>query len=145
MWDGNKYYNKPKETVRDAVALVGLYSFSRGYEAYHAFHYAKGYDISDALELYEEHASFDNINTEKWYDIGDISSYHKTCATLLTFKAREFNSFEYKSDINVITKIPSHNNTFAVQTIMNEKNWYESLDSVQSMFIPKMLKDDYAL
>ena len=145
MWDGNQYYNKPKETVRDSVALVGLYSFADGFKAAQSFINTKEYDISDALELYGYNAKFNNISTERWYDIGDIASYHKTCAEFLTFKAREFNSFEYKSDINVITKIPSHNNTFAVRTIMNEKNWYESLDSVQSMFIPKMLKDDYAL
>ena len=145
MWDGKKYFNKPKENIDQASALVGLYSFSRGYEAYHAFHYAKGYDISDALELYEEHASFDNVNTEKWYDIGDISSYHKTCATLLTFKAREFNSFEYNSDLNMITKWPQSDNKFAVKTIMNEKNWYENLSPLQSMFVPKILPDPYAL
>ena len=142
MWDGNNYFNKPKETVPNANALVGLYSFSDGSRASACFKNTSGYEISDALELY---GSFDNVTTERWYDIGDIASYHKTCAEFLTFKAREFNSFEYRSDINAITKIPSHNNTFAVRTIMNEKNWFETLNPVQSMFVPKILKDDYAL
>ena len=139
MWDGNNYFNKPKETVPNANALVGLYSFSDGSRASACFKNTSGYEISDALEIY---GSFDNVTTERWYDIGDIASYHKTCAEFLTFKAREFNSFEYRSDINAITKIPSHNNTFAVRTIMNEKNWFETLNPVQSMFVPKILKDD---
>lgn len=145
MWDGKKYYNKPKENIKQASALVGLYSFSIGYEAYNAFYNAKGYDISDALEIYEGHATFENIGTEKWYDIGDIASYHKTCATLLTFKAREFNSFEYHPDLNMITKVPTPNNSFATQTIIDEKNWYTSLSPIQSMLVPKVLKDDYSL
>src|SRR6056300_189936 len=120
MWDGKKFYNKPKETIQNASALVGLYSFSNGERAARAFSETDGYDISDALEIYGD---FNNMNTEKWYDIGDIASYNKTCATFLTFKAREFNSFEYDSELNVVTKIPKHKDEFAVRTIMNEKNW----------------------
>ena len=142
MWDGHSFYNKPKETIPCAAALVGLYSFANGTAAAESFRQTEGYDISDALEIY---GSFDRINTLRWYDIGDIATYHKTCAEFLTFKAREFNSFEYHSDINAITKIPKQQDPFAVKTIMNEKNWYDSLNPVQSMFVPKVLKDDYAL
>ena len=142
MWDGTNFYNKPKETILNANALVGLYSFQNGLAAESAFKQTAGYDISDALEIY---GTFDEVNTNSWYDIGDIASYHKTCAELLTFKAREFNSFEYDSEINAITKIPKEHDSFAVKTIMNEKNWYNSLNPVQSMFVPKVLKDDYAL
>ena len=45
----------------------------------------------------------------------------------------------------MITKWPQSDNKFAVKTIMNEKNWYESLSPVQSMFVPKILPDPYAL
>ncbi len=142
MYDGKKYYNKPKENIPNATALVGLYSFACGQTASVAFCESKGYDISDALEDY---GTFDSVSTELWYDIGDIASYHKTCATLLTLKAREFNSFEYHADLNMITKVPTANNSFATRTIMNEKNWYTSLSPIQSMLIPKVLKDDYSL
>lgn len=146
MWDGSKFYNKPKENIVAAKALVGLYSFSDGSRAAEAFIESDGYDISDALELYTlGYPNFDNITTNQWYDIGDLSSYHKTCATFLTFKAREFNSFEYDSDLNMITKNPNADNKFAVRTIMNEKNWYENLSPLQSMFVPKILPDPYAL
>lgn len=143
MWDGKSFYNKPTETIPDAVALVGLYSFSDGTIATSAFRNTNEYDISAALEEYS--SRYENIQTSKWYDIGDIASYHKTCAEFLTFKARDFNSFTYDADLNVVTKVPNYTNEFAVKTIKNEKAWYESLNSKQRMFVPKVLEDDYGL
>jgi dTDP-glucose pyrophosphorylase len=142
MWDGKNFFNKPTETIPNASALVGLYSFTHGVNAKDAFNGTEGYDISDALELY---GNFDRINTNKWYDIGDIASYHKTCAEFLTFKARAFNSFKYDPELNVVTKVPSYSNKFAVDAVMNEKAWYASLNSKQRMFVPKVLEDDYGL
>lgn len=143
MWDGNKYYNKPTETISDAVALVGLYSFKDGTIATSAFRNTDDYDISAALDDYS--SQYKRVYTQKWYDIGDIASYHKTCAEFLTFKARAFNSFKYDPDLNVVTKIPNYTNSFAVKTVMNEKAWYNSLNSKQRMFVPKVLDDDYGL
>lgn len=143
MWDGKKYYNKPTETVSDAVALVGLYSFSDGTIATSAFRNTNDYDISAALDDYG--SQYKRVYTSKWYDIGDIASYHRTCAEFLTFKARAFNSFKYDPDLNVVTKVPNYTNSFAVKTIANEKSWYQSLNSKQHMFVPKLLDDDYGL
>ena len=146
MWDGKKFFNKPTETIPNAVALVGLYSFSNGASAKAAFQVDE-YDISSALDAYQvdRATSFNRVHTNKWYDIGDIASYHRTCAEFLTFKARAFNSFDYNADINVVTKLPNYTDPFAVQTIMNEKGWYEKLNSKQRMFVPKVLDDDYGL
>jgi dTDP-glucose pyrophosphorylase len=146
MWDGKNFFNKPTETIPNAVALVGLYSFKDGQGASYAFE-TKEYDISFALEKYARSTgnSFDRIYTNKWYDIGDIASYHRTCAEFLTFKARAFNSFKYDSDLNVVTKVPNYTNSFAVKTVANEKSWYQSLNSKQRMFVPKLLDDDYGL
>ena len=143
MWDGTRFYNKPTETIPDSVALVGLYSFKDGTIATSAFRNTNEYDISAALEEYS--SRYENIHTSKWYDIGDIASYHRTCAEFLTFKARDFNSFMYDSDLNVVTKVPNYTNKFAVKTIKNEKSWYSSLNSKQRMFVPKVLDDDYGL
>lgn len=143
MWDGKKYYNKPTETVPDAVALVGLYGFKDGTIATSAFRNTDDYDISAALDDYS--SQYKRVYTQKWYDIGDIASYHKTCAEFLTFKARAFNSFKYDPDLNVVTKVPNYTNSFAVKTVMNEKAWYKSLNSKQRMFVPKVLDDDYGL
>jgi len=147
MWDGKDFFNKPTESIPNAVALVGLYSFSDGTGASYAFENAKEYDISFALEKYSRSSvkEFERIETSKWYDIGDIASYHRTCAEFLTFKARDFNSFRYDSDLNVVTKVPNYTNEFAVKTIKNEKAWYAALNSKQRMFVPKVLDDDYGL
>jgi dTDP-glucose pyrophosphorylase len=147
MWDGKNFFNKPTESVPNAVALVGLYSFSDGTGASYAFGNADEYDISFALEKYTRSTGnpFNRINTSKWYDIGDIASYHRTCAEFLTFKAREFNSFKYDPDLNVVTKVPKYTSEFAVQTISNEKAWYEGLNAKQKMFVPKILDNDYGL
>jgi dTDP-glucose pyrophosphorylase len=147
MWDGKDFFNKPTESISNAVALVGLYSFSDGTGAAYAFGNATEYDISFALEKYVRSTGneFERIETSKWYDIGDIASYHRTCAEFLTFKARDFNSFMYDSDLNVVTKVPNYTNEFAVKTIKNEKAWYASLNSKQRMFVPKVLDDDYGL
>ena len=147
MWDGKYFYNKPNETVKDAVALVGLYGFKDGAAADRAFSSIDKYDISFALETYSRLTTchFDRIHTNKWYDIGDIASYHRTCAEFLTFKARTFNSFKYNPDLNVVTKVPQYTSEFAVETVMNEKKWYTSLNSKQKMFVPKILDDDFGL
>lgn len=147
MWNGKEFFNKPTETIPNGVALVGLYSFDDGHKAAVAFETTNDYDISFALEKYIELSgnTFDHIHTNKWYDIGDIASYHRTCAEFLTFKARAFNSFKYDPDLNVVTKIPQYTNEFAVETIMNEKKWYAELNSKQRMFVPKVLDDDFGL
>lgn len=148
MWDGNDYYNKPTETIQSSVALVGLYSFSNGDYATASFDIDE-YDISESLKKYESllsgTATFESIKTDFWYDIGDIATYHRTSAELLSLKTRDFNVFEYDADLNVITKFPKSKDVFAVKTIMNEKNWYESLDSQQKMFVPKIMDNDYGL
>ena len=147
MFDGEKFYNKPNETIENGVALVGLYSFEDGYAAKESFGWTHEYDISYALECYMETTEFDFdlIHTEKWYDIGDISSYHKTCGEFLTFKARAFNHFKYDPDLNIVTKYPSLESSHAAKTIMCEKAWYDSLDQTQRMFVPKVLQNDFGL
>jgi dTDP-glucose pyrophosphorylase len=147
MWDGQKFFNKPIETVPNGVALVGLYSFKDGLGASFAFESTNEYDISFALEKYMGYIenTFGRVNTNKWYDIGDIASYHRTCAEFLTFKAREFNSFKYDPELNVVTKIPKYTSEFAVETVMNEKAWYEAINSKQKMFVPKVLENEYGL
>jgi dTDP-glucose pyrophosphorylase len=147
MWDGKNFFNKPTETVPNAVALVGLYSFKDGLDAYHSFSRTSEYDISFALEMYSKlsQGAYTRVHTNKWYDIGDIASYHRTCAEFLTFKARAFNSFKYDPELNVVTKVPQYTSSFAVETVMHEKKWYAELNSKQKMFVPKVLDDDYGL
>lgn len=145
MWDGNDFYNKPTSPVDNATALVGLYSMNNGKCAKLAFNNTNGYDISDALIEYLKHdtsASFNNINTNEWYDIGDLSTYYKTCASLLNLKARAFNNLCYDSDLGTISKKPDYHDDHSVETLMAERVWYNSLTPEQSMFTPRILPSE---
>lgn len=135
MWDGNSYYNKPKERISDGVALVGLYSFADGGVACQAFNQSTDYDISDALEKYGQ---FKRIMTDKWYDIGDLPTYYKTCATLLDMKSRAFNRLEYNHDLGTIRKTPDYRNQESINIIETEINWYKELNENQQCFVPRI-------
>ncbi len=140
MWDGSQYYNKPKWYIDDAVALVGLYSFAYGPGASKAFDRTNEYDISHALENYAaEWGSFQKIVTNKWYDIGDLPTYYKTCAELLNLKSRAFNNLKFNSELGTIRKTPDYHNEHSISTLKNEKLWYEKLSPEQSMFVPRIL------
>ena len=136
MWDGTKYYNKPEKPIPNATALVGLYSFSEGMRAKQAFNQTSAYDISGALELY---GNFSQIITKEWYDIGDLPTYYKTCASLLNRKARAFNNLKFNPDLGTITKLPDYHDEHSRKTLSNEKYWYKSLNDEQSMFVPRIL------
>jgi len=135
MWDGNSYYNKPKERITDGVALVGLYSFADGGVACQAFNQSTDYDISDALEKYGQ---FERVMTNKWYDIGDLPTYYKTCATLLDMKSRAFNRLEYNHDLGTIRKSPDYHNPESIDIIETEINWYKELNENQQCFVPRI-------
>ena len=139
MWDGNEYYNKPKQPISNAVALVGLYSFGNGLLAKQAFNDTDGYDISDALT---EYGNFERVVTDKWYDIGDLPTYYKTCAELLNLKARAFNRLEFNPNLGTICKTPDYHDVHSIKTLRNEKKWYQYLSPEQSMFTPRILPHD---
>ena len=141
MWDGRNYYNKPKQPVENCNALVGLYSFRDGVAALNAFKHTDGYDISDALE----HYTMDSDNqlaeyiTDQWYDIGDLPTYYKTCASLLNLKARAFNNLHFDSDLGTIRKQPDYHDKSSLDILRHEKEWYDELTAEQSMFTPRIL------
>lgn len=145
IWDGTKFYDKPLETIIGGHALVGLYSFKNGVLAKELFDNSDDYNISAALSLYAEHSNFKNIITNSWYDIGDITTYHKTCAELLNHKARSFNSFTYDRNTNTITKYPDWSNYQAVKAIEYENEWYKNITDEQRMFVPKYIKGETTL
>ena len=129
-----EYHNKPEFNIRNAKALVGVYSFADGPKACEAFTKTKGYDISDALEEYG--TRFELFDVKKWYDIGDISSYHKTCAELLNTKTRYFNEFTYDSNLNLLT----NKSNDKPESISHERKWYEGLNEEQKLFVPRYYK-----
>ena len=140
MWDGIDFYNKPTVPVSNAVALVGLYSFSDTERAIKAFNEIDGYDISESLEVYSN--KYDRVNTDKWYDIGDLPTYYKTCAELLNLKSRYFNNMEFDHDLGTLTKTPNYHQPESVKTIQSEINWYFDLNREQECFTPRVFRGD---
>lgn len=138
VWTGDAFFNKPKTNIPNGVALVGMYSFSDGPSAIQAFNSANSYDISFALEIYGT-AKFERVMTNRWYDIGELPTYYKTCASLLNLKAREFNTFTYNSELNTITKSPRYSSAHSIETINNEKSWYTELNETQRLFVPRII------
>jgi dTDP-glucose pyrophosphorylase len=146
MWDvmHNIFYDKPNETRPNSVALVGLYSFYDTVRLMGALADSAGeYDISTALSNYGY--KFEKIVTEQWYDIGEISSYYKTCASLLSLKSRVFNTITYDAELNLIHKQPDYHNIEAIQTIESERIWYRELDWRQQLFVPRFIDNNNAL
>lgn len=146
MWDGNHFYDKPESYVENGVALVGLYCFSNGVEAYRSFTQTRGYDISHALKYYAKNTTnFEKRITSEWYDIGDISNYYKTCASLLNLKSRSFNQLSYDPDLHILRKSVDPRNFEAIETLRVEKNWYTMLDWKQQMFTPRYIPNPSSL
>ncbi len=146
MWDeGNfEYYDKPAVSIPNGVALVGLYSFSSSLDMFGAFVETQGeYEISTALKIYPR--KFKKVLTDQWYDIGEISSYYKTCASLLGLKSRAFNKITYDQELSLIHKQPDYHNIEAIETIDNERSWYRELDWRQELFCPRFIDNPNAL
>lgn len=139
MWDGTSFYNKPSHTISNAVALVGLYSFSNGLLALESFSQAQGPEISEALEYY---GSFDRVMSNHWYDIGQLSTYHRTSAALLNRKARAFNRLQYDHELGTITKTPDYHDHSSMDILRSEISWYSSLNSFQECFVPRIYMTD---
>lgn len=141
MWDGSEYYNKPSQNIEDAVALVGLYSFENGEEAKYAFQSCNQYDISFALEKYNDKLSnrFHKVLTDEWYDIGTLSVYHETCGKLLKLKSRAFNHITFNDELGIVTKSPDYHDKHSVDTLYAERGWYNNISPEQSLFVPRII------
>ena len=77
--------------------------------------------------------------TDQWYDIGDLPTYYKTCASLLNLKARAFNNLHFDSDLGTIRKQPDYHDKNSLDILKHEKEWYDELTPEQSMFTPRIL------
>lgn len=139
MWDSKQFYDKPTTHISDGVALVGLYSFANGCDAIRSFtDDANEYNISVALTNYGV-TRFKKYITNKWYDIGDLPTYHKTCAELLNLKARAFHNIKHNPELGTIQKEPDFHDPASIKRIDHEKTWYDWLPRDQQMFVPRIL------
>jgi dTDP-glucose pyrophosphorylase len=139
MWDGEEFFNKPKENIEKGKALVGVYSFEDGSVCRSSFRVTKGsYEISDALKMAR---GFGYAIAKNWYDIGQLDSYYKTCSELLKRKARSFNRLEFNTKLGVVTKSPDYSDTHSVRAIAAEIQWYQNINLGERCFVPQYFED----
>lgn len=80
--------------------------------------------------------SFQLVNSEQWYDIGNIKNYYKAKIDFL--KVRSFNSVTYNDMYGTLKKTSSN-----VQKIQQEINWYINLPYELKIFTPRLV--DYRM
>jgi len=146
--DKLNYYDKPNpdDDIPTDKALVGLYYFKDGskfaenlYQAMHEPKQNGEYQISTLLDKYTEFFLEDTSNN--WYDCGELNTYYESKARLInnSSSSRDFNSMKVSLDTNTILKTATGP---MAQQVENEKNWYNSLNEIQSLFTPRILSSN---
>ena len=144
-----RLYDKPDGQVPTNLALIGVYNF----ESRSAFDDAledgmaapthKGeHQIAALLENYMKEVGqpMSLIESTEWYDCGELNSYYESKARLLKRTARSFNKIEVNTFYGTIRK--SSTDEGKKKKIEQEKNWFKSLDQVQSLFCPRVLESE---
>lgn len=142
-------YDKPDGKVPTDLALIGVYNF----ESRSAFDKSlndgmkvpthKGeHQIAALLQNYMKEVGqpMNLIETSEWYDCGELNSYYESKARLLKRTARSFNKIEVNTFYGTIRKSSTDNEK--QKKIEQEKNWFTSLDQVQSLFCPRVLESE---
>lgn len=143
----DKPVTKSFTSIGTDLALIGIYFFkgsnfnNRLIEAMQENKKIDNeYQISSILELYK------NIKikiTDQWYDTGELTTYYKTKAALISKSSRSFNTLKVDTELNIITKTGIDRNS--INKIENEKTWYKVLNDVQKIFVPKILKSPHGI
>ena len=146
--EGN-LFDKPEGQVLTNLALIGVYNF----ESRAAFDKSlnkgmkapthKGeHQIAALLTEYmaEIGQPMALIESSEWYDCGELNSYYESKARLLKRTARSFNKIEVNTFYGTIRK--SSSDEAKKKKIEQEKNWFQSLNQVQSLFCPRVLESD---
>jgi dTDP-glucose pyrophosphorylase len=137
------YVDKPDQPVDTDKALVGLYYMHDAKRFFDGVRHIKANDkriknefqISSALEYYEEEHPVYGHLVEKWFDCGSKDTYQQSKKSMLV-APREFNSLQI--DENTITKRSQHKEKF-----LDEINWFVSIPKKLRSYIPTVV--DYNL
>lgn len=129
--DSGKMYDKPKEKPPTNKALVGVYTFPEYCYLVSAVIHANdnhgfSFEISHIIEEYDDVVSL--VNTNEWYDVGDLPSLYESKARLLTRSARIDNHLSVDTERASITK--------SGDRIKNEIFWYQNIDNSIAPYIP---------
>ena len=145
-----KLYDKPDTQVPTSEALIGVYHFLERDSFDSAIVSGMGkpphkgeHQIAALLEDYQANIGmpFALRETSEWYDCGELTTYYKSKARLLTRTARSFNKISVDTFYGTVTK--SSNDKERQEKIQAEKNWFNSLDESQSLFCPRILDSQH--
>lgn len=143
MTNGRTFVEKPKTSISDDfVACVGVYRFMDRQKfdvaCQQAFEQGQ-YNMIGALTNYvpESQPYWSCHHVARWFDVGNLETYHQTRAEMLKKASREFNELSVDTFYNVLTKRAIKEDH--VQKIADEANWYRSLDAKQRLFAPSLV------
>lgn len=139
-------YDKPDTEVPTDKALIGVYHFANGADFGASINIGmdmpthKGeHQIAALLATYQsvQKFPFSLIDTNEWYDCGELTTYYESKARLLKRTARSFNKIEVDTFYGTVTK--SSTDEGKAKKIELEKNWFKNLTEEQSLFCPRIL------
>ena len=147
----NSFYDKPNydTDIPTDLALIGIYSFGRPKDFFNALNKAideyiieKEYQIKALLVnyiiLFEN--QFTLLETDKWYDCGNLKNYYQSKAHLLSKSSRSFNTMTVDTFYGTVTK--SSNSIKGQNKIEREKNWFRRLEGEKRLFIPQIIENN---
>ena len=144
----NNFYDKPDKEVPTDQALIGIYNFvDRKHfdkcidEAMNEPKIKGEHQISSLLNLYKRKRPFNIIETDEWYDCGELHTYYESKARLIKRSSRSFNQLHVDLFTNTITKSSELNTK--KRKIELEKKWFTEIKDDLKPFIPKIFNSKY--
>lgn len=136
------YLDKPEDPVDTDKALVGVYYLHDAKLFFDGVRHIQDNDkriknefqISSALEFYEEKFPVYGYEIERWYDCGSKDTYQQSKKSMLV-APREFN--ELKIENNTVTKRSQHKKKF-----LDEILWFVSIPKKLRSYIPTVIDHD---
>jgi dTDP-glucose pyrophosphorylase len=133
------YLDKPDEPVDTDKALVGVYYMHDAKRFFDGVRHLRDNDIriknefqiSSALEYYEQEHPVFGYEIERWYDCGSKDTYQQSKKSMLV-APREFN--ELKIEDNTVTKRSQHKKKF-----LDEILWFVSIPKKLRSHIPTVI------
>lgn len=133
------YLDKPEESVDTDKALVGVYYLHDAKRFFDGVRHIQDnnkrikneFQISSALEYYEEELPVYGYEIERWYDCGSKDTYQQSKKSMLV-APREFN--ELKIEDNTVTKRSKHKKKF-----LDEILWFVSIPKKLRTHIPTVV------
>jgi dTDP-glucose pyrophosphorylase len=138
----NNFYDKPVDEPPTNEALIGVYNFADGSLFNSAIPAAmkdpltnNEHQISSLLKRYSKQKKFEIVSTDKWYDCGELNTYHQSKARLISSASRDFNSLDVDLELGILNKSSASN----PEKVNREAYWYKNLTLNQSLFAPRYL------